>query len=223
MSHPFEELEKLSGQDLLLKLEELTPQAIAIIMYFLPTQMGRSLLGQFTKEKKKEVIQKIDLLAPLNEESMVALSTVIKEKMSQKPSRIKINGQKILKGLIDNASPELKKFIVSVITNTALPQANKVTFEDLHKIPDKYFQKLIKEIDRKNLLLAIKTDADRFTKKLKDNLSAGARELLMSDLRDFGAVKRKDVVEAQNYIVSLAYQLESKGLLVFEDKEEYIN
>jgi len=131
--------------------------------------------------------------------------------------------KKILKGLIDNASPELKKFIVSVITNTALPQANKVTFEDLHKIPDKYFQKLIKEIDRKNLLLAIKTDADRFTKKLKDNLSAGARELLMSDLRDFGAVKRKDVVEAQNYIVSLAYQLESKGLLVFEDKEEYIN
>lgn len=223
MSHPFEDLEKLSGQDLLLTLDELNPQAIAIIMYFLPTNVGRNILGKFTKEKKNDVIQKIDLLAPLNEESMLALSSIIKEKMTEKPKRIKINGQKILKNLMDNATPDLKKFIVSIITNSSSPQIKKVSFEDLDKIPDKYFQKLIKEIDRKNLLLAIKADADRFTKKLKDNLSAGAKDLLISDIRDFGAVKRKDVIDAQNYIVSLAYQLESKGLLVFEDKEEYIN
>lgn len=223
MSHPFEDLEKLSGQDLLLTLDDLNPQAIAIIMYFLPTNVGRNILGKFTKEKKNDVIQKIDLLAPLNEESMLALSSIIKEKMTEKPKRIKINGQKILKNLMDNSTPDLKKFIVSVITNSSAPQIKKVSFEDLDKIPDKYFQKLIKEIDRKNLLLAIKADADRFTKKLKDNLSAGAKDLLISDIRDFGAVKRKDVIEAQNNIVSLAYQLESKGLLIFEDKEEYIN
>jgi flagellar motor switch protein FliG len=223
MSHPFENLEKLPAQELLITLDELSPQVIAIIMYFLPTNIGRTLLGQFSKEKKKEVIQKIDLLSPLNEESMLALSSIIKEKMTEKPKRIKINGQKILKNLMDNSSPELKKFIVSIITNSNNSQIKKVIFEDLDKIPDKYFQKLIKEIDRKTLLLAIKADADRFTKKLKDNLSAGAKDLLISDIRDFGAVKRKDVMEAQNYIVSLAYQLETKGILVFEDREEYIN
>lgn len=223
MPQPFEYLEELSNQELLLAIDELTPQVIAIIIYFLPTNIGRKILGQISKEKKKEIIQKIDLLAPLNEESMLALSSIIKEKMTEKPKRIKINGQKILKNLIDHSTPELKKFIVSVITNSVAPQVKKVVFEDLDKIPDKYFQKLIKEIDRKTLLLAIKADADRFTKKLKDNLSAGAKDLLVSDIRDFGAVKRKDVTEAQNDIVSLAYQLETKGLLVFEDKEEYIN
>ena len=224
MTHPFQNLEDLPLEDLFTKIDPLKPQAIAIIMYFLPTLLGRKLLMQCDKKKKNEIIKKIELLSPLDESSMLALSEIILDKMDKPNHRIKINGQNILKNIIANANPELKKFISSINSNTSTPQlAAKIKFEDLNKIPDKYFQKLIKEIDRKILLLAIKTEADAFIKKLKDNLSQGAIDLLNSDIRDFGAAKKSDVMSAQESIVSLAYSLEAKGLLIFEDSEEYIN
>lgn len=224
MTHPFEELETITTPELLLKLDKLKPQAIAVILYFLPTVTSRNLLLKFEPSKKNEIIKKMDVLSPLDKESMIALSGIILDKMKNPLQRIEINGQKILKDIYNHSRPELKKLIKSIITNSPLPNNSlRVKFEELDKIPNKYFQKLIKETDRKTLLLAIKTEAERFTKKLKENLSQGAIELLITDLQDFGSVKKNDVLQAQESIISLAYSLESKGLLVFEDTEEYIN
>lgn len=224
MTQPFQHLESLSSEELFSTLDQLKPQAIAIILYFLPTLISRKALLQFATPKKKDIIKKMEILAPLENESMLALSEIILDKMKNPSNRIEINGQKILKDIVSHASPELKKLIKSIATNAPTPNIlPRVSFEELDKIPNKYFQKLIKEIDRKTLLLAIKIEADRFITKLKENLSQGAIDILNTDIRDFGAAKKVDVMQAKERIITLAYNLEAKGLLVFEDSEEYIN
>lgn len=224
MTHPFQYLESLPSDELFTTLDRLNPQAISIILYFLPTSLSSKLMVKFEAQKKKEIINKMEILSPLDNESMVALSDIIIEKMNNQPQRIEVNGQKVLKNIMTHASNDLKKLIKTIVANSAIPNdIIRLKFEELDKIPNKYFQKLIKEVERKTLLLALKTEADRFTKKLKENLSQGAINLLMTDLRDFGAVKKSEVMQAQESIVALAYELETKGLLVFEDSEEYIN
>jgi flagellar motor switch protein FliG len=225
MPNLFQDFFQLSDQELFERLDNIKPQAIAVIVYFLPTEQGKHLLKKIPSLKRKEILHKIDLLAPLSEEAMMALGEIITQKINEKRPRIPINGGQVLAGIIKNSKPELKKIIASIVSTNKLPIASTkpVTFEELANIPDRFFQKLIKSIERKTLLTALKTDALQFSKKLKDNSSQGAIELLDSDLRDLGPVKKSDVVKSQASIVSLAYDLETKGILVFNDTGEQIN
>lgn len=225
MNHPFQNLEDLPFPTLKATLEPMKPQAIAIILYFLPAELSSKLLLENTHYKKNEIMKKMELLSPLNRDAMEALAEIINSKINQKIARVQLDSKKILNNLIKYATPELKSCITSFATTTPIKETNfrpKISFEELSNVPDKYFQKLIKEVDRKTLLLAIKTESDRFLKKLYGNLSSSAQELLNSDREILGPVKKSDVIQAQQSIVKLAYNLEKKGLLVFQDSEEMI-
>jgi flagellar motor switch protein FliG len=85
------------------------------------------------------------------------------------------------------------------------------TFEDILRIDDRGIQTLMKEVQREQLLLALKTASPDLKQLLLRNMSQRAAEMLQDDLDSLAPQKLKDVEKAQQSIVDVVRKLEAEG------------
>ena len=78
-------------------------------------------------------------------------------------------------------------------------------------VDDKGIQNLIKEVDQKKLVIALKTAPEDVKAKLFDNMSNRAANMLLDDLDSLGPTKLSDVEAAQIEIVNKCKELEKQG------------
>jgi flagellar motor switch protein FliG len=84
-------------------------------------------------------------------------------------------------------------------------------FEDIINIQDKDIQKILKEVDRKDLALSLKVTDEKLKNKIFANMSERAADLLKEELQFMGMVKLKEVEIAQAKIIDVVKSLEETG------------
>ncbi len=87
-------------------------------------------------------------------------------------------------------------------------------FEDLVFVDDKGIQRLLREVDKKDLAMSLKVADDKLKERILKNMSERARELLQEELQYMGPVRLKEVEAAQTRIVEIVKQLEDAGEIV---------
>jgi flagellar motor switch protein FliG len=85
------------------------------------------------------------------------------------------------------------------------------TFDDLQRLSGPALQILMRNIDKDKLPLALKGAAEALREMFFKNMSERAGKMLREDLAALGAVKLRDVDEAQNAIVLAAKELAAQG------------
>jgi flagellar motor switch protein FliG len=75
-------------------------------------------------------------------------------------------------------------------------------------------QRVLKEIDTKDLSLALKGSSDDVKNKFLKNMSKRASAMLQDEMAFMGPVRIKDVEEAQQKIVNVVRNLEESGDIV---------
>ncbi|MDP2365941.1 MAG: FliG C-terminal domain-containing protein, partial [Ignavibacteria bacterium] len=84
-------------------------------------------------------------------------------------------------------------------------------FEDIINIQDKDIQKILKEVDRKDLALSLKVTDEKLKEKVFSNMSERAADLLKEEIQFMGMVKLKEVEIAQAKIIDVVKSLEETG------------
>ena len=87
-------------------------------------------------------------------------------------------------------------------------------FEDVVLIDDRGMQRLFKDIDQKDLSLALKGVTDEVKDKFFKNMSKRAAEMLREDMQYMGSVRMRDVDQAQQRIVAIIRKLEASGDII---------
>jgi flagellar motor switch protein FliG len=87
-------------------------------------------------------------------------------------------------------------------------------FDDLVLLNDKYIQEILKEIDGKELTLAMKGATEEIQAKIFNNMSKRASLGIKEDMEFMGAVRLSEVEEAQKRIVEVVRSLEEAGTIV---------
>jgi flagellar motor switch protein FliG len=87
-------------------------------------------------------------------------------------------------------------------------------FEDLLYVDDRGIQRVLREVDKRELALALKVVDDKLKDKVLRNMSERARDLLREELQYMGPVRLKEVESAQTRIVEIVKQLEDQGEIV---------
>lgn len=90
-------------------------------------------------------------------------------------------------------------------------------FEDLLAIADRSMQKLLAQIDSKNLAMALKGAADAIREKVMNNLSKRAREALDEEMEFLASVSANQIKEAQKAVVDIIQRLDQAGELVMSE------
>jgi flagellar motor switch protein FliG len=87
-------------------------------------------------------------------------------------------------------------------------------FEDIIFIDDRGIQRLLRDIDKKDLALALKVADENLKNKILSNMSERAQEMLREELQYMGPVRLKEVEAAQVRIVTAVKQLEESGEII---------
>lgn len=87
-------------------------------------------------------------------------------------------------------------------------------FEDIVLLDDRSLQLVLREIDSKDLALALKASSNEVAEKIFKNMSKRASEMLREEIEYMGPVRIRDVEEAQQKIVNVIRRLEESGEII---------
>ena len=86
-------------------------------------------------------------------------------------------------------------------------------FEDIVNLDSMAIQEFTKQVDPKDLAVAIKGSTQEVADCIFANISSRARESLQADIEYLHNVRMRDVEEAQQNIVTIIRKLEQEGLV----------
>ena len=96
------------------------------------------------------------------------------------------------------------------------------TFEDIGGLDNNSIREVLKEVDKKDLMLALKSAPEDLKQKFFSNMSQRARETFEEEMQFLGAVKMKDVETAQRKVVETVTKLSEQGTIQMGGSEEMI-
>ena len=85
------------------------------------------------------------------------------------------------------------------------------TFDDVIFVDDAGIQKTLREVESKDLALALKASNEEVQEKVLRNMSERAREMIQEEIEFMGPTRMKNVEEAQQKIVAIIRRLEESG------------
>ncbi len=214
----FDVLKKADSVQLVSFLNKEHPQTIALILSHLNPEQTAEALKELSPELRADVAYRIATLGKVSPQTLKQIEKVVDEMagttLSQSVS--KIGGSKSLANILNRLNVNLTKEILEQIEINDPDVAAEVKrlmfmFEDIINIQDRDIQKILKEVDRKDLALALKVADENLRNKIFSNMSERAADLLKEELQYMGMVKLKEVEAAQSKIIDIIKSLEESG------------
>ncbi|MEQ9056403.1 MAG: FliG C-terminal domain-containing protein, partial [Roseovarius confluentis] len=104
-------------------------------------------------------------------------------------------------------------------------QSLMFTFDDLSRVDDGGIQVLMRQVEKDQLAMALKGASDEVRDMFFRNMSERAGKMMKEDMEAMGAVRLRDVDEAQATIVTAAKALADAGEIVIasgSDEDELV-
>ena len=214
----FDILKKADSTQLVNFLVKEHPQTIALILTHLSPDQTANALQELPADLRGDVALRIATLGKVSHVTLRRIEKVVDDMASLTMSQSvgKIGGTKSLATILNRTKVSLSKEIMDQILDKDPEVAAEIKrlmflFEDLINLQDKDIQKILREIDRKDLTYALKTADEELSNKIFANMSERATELLKEELQYMGMVKLKEVEAAQARIIDIVKQLEESG------------
>ncbi|MDA9792947.1 flagellar motor switch protein FliG [Bacteriovoracaceae bacterium] len=217
-SNTLESLELVDTRTLANFLINEHPQTIALIIAHLETERKVDILRKLPEGLQAEVVLRVANLDFVSPELIAQLDDVLKTELSTLGSidTQQLGGVEPIADMLNLMDKNSEKNVMARVEEKDPELAEEIrklmfVFEDLICVDDKGIQELLKVADSQKLVLALKTAPEDIKAKLYKNMSNRAATLLKEDLEAMGPTKLSDVEQAQQEMVQLAKDLESKG------------
>ncbi|MHB8854405.1 MAG: flagellar motor switch protein FliG [Ignavibacteriaceae bacterium] len=217
----FDVLKKADSSQLISFLNKEHPQTIALILSHLHPDQTASALKELTEPLRTDVAFRIATLGKISPQTLKQIEKVVDEMagLSMGQSLSKIGGTKSIAAVLNRTNVGLSKEIMSGIEKRDPDVAYEIKrlmflFDDIINIQDKDIQKILREVDRKDLALSLKIADEKLKEKIFANMSERASDLLKEELQYMGMVKLKEVESAQAKIIDVVKALEESGEIV---------
>lgn len=224
---PFEFLKKADPQQLLGFIQDEHPQTIALILAYLPMNQASSLLTKLPQDLRADVAERIACMDQTPPEVIRRVEQVLEKKVSSLISTEmkKTGGPKQLVELLNRVDRATERLIMESLSENNPELAEQVknmmfVFEDIVGLDDRAIQQILKEVDVKDLGTALKGVSPEVQRKVYDNMSERAVNMLKEDMEFMGPVKMKIVEESQQKIVAVIRRLEESGEIMLSRGEE---
>jgi len=194
------------------------PRTIALVVSYLTPEKTSQLLMQLRPEVRDQVVERLATLAPTPVEVVERIVDVLNQKAGVKATRA-LNQTGGLKNAADVLNSLDRNFSQAVLLelekrNPDLGQAIRqkmFTFDDLALLDANSLQKVMREVDMRDLALSLKTAGEKLKLALLSSISRRAAETVNEEISFLGAVKKRDIEAAQLRIIESVRQLEAEG------------
>ena len=203
----------------IIKIEH--PQTTALILAHLKPEQIAEILENFPPDRLKDIAERIVTLGSVPREFMEEMARTLESEMIAGGDREEqVGGVHMMAEILNRISRSNEKAILESLEETDPDMATEIkdlmfTFDDIFKLDDRSMKMLLAEVTREDLSRALKIVDDEMTKKIFENISKRAAEMLREDIADMPLTRLSEVEKSQKMIVEIAKRLESEGKIAF--------
>ena len=227
---PFAIARKADAQQLFHTISREHPQTIALILCYLQPDKASIILSGLPQELQADVASRI---ATMNRTSPVVIrqvESVLEKKLSSLIGNDyeTIGGVGTLVDILNSSDRGTEKNIINELEKEKPDLAEKVrsnmfVFEDIITLDSASIQRILREVDSRDLALALKISSEDVADAIYQNLSKRAAQTLREDIEFMGPVRLVEAEEAQQKIVSIIRMLdESNEIIIARGGENVI-
>lgn len=220
-SRPFDALRKTEPSQLLNFIQNEHPQTISLILAYIEPNKAAAILSALPVELQTEVSKRIAIMDRTSPEIIKQVEAVLEKKLSTilQNEYTDAGGIDAIVEVLNNVDRGTEKQILDTLEEEDSELAEEIrkrmfVFEDIVNLDNRAIQRLIREIENKDLSLALKTASQEVSEKIYQNMSKRAAEMLKEDIEFMGPVRLREVEEAQTNIVNEIRRLEEAGEIV---------
>lgn len=218
---PFEFLRKTDPSQLLNFLQNEHPQTIALVMAYLSPDQAGIVMSGLSIDMQADVAKRIALMDRTSPDVIREIEKVLEKKLSSLSTQdfTIAGGVPTVVEILNRVDRSTERAIIESleVDNPELAEEIKqlmFVFEDIILLDDRSVQLVVREVDTKELALAMKATNEEVTAKIYKNMSKRAADMLKEEISYMGPVKIRDVEEAQTKIVNIIRTLEDRGEIV---------
>ena len=218
----FEMLKNANSIEVANLLQEEMPQTIALVLSYLEAKVAADILTSMSKENQIEVTLRLAAMDRVSPQVVQQVEKSLKNKLSSVINEADFRatgGVAFLVKMLNQVDRGAQKSIFEALetTNAKLVdeiRANMFTFDDVIKLDDRAMQRILRDINKSDLALALKGAPEHLKERVYSNLSERARENLKEEIDILGPQLAKNVYTAQRKIVDAVRSLEEAGEIV---------
>lgn len=198
------------------------PQTVALVLANLPsTELAAQVMQLMSPEEQAEVAVRIALMTQGSPDVVKEIARVMRDKLKTiiQHDYAAAGGTEALASILNSADRATERNILDVLAQRNAELAEEVrallfTFEDLLKLDDRSMQLVLKNVDTKDLALALRGATDEVKEWILANMSERGAQMLREEMEYMPPQRRRVVEEAQSKIVATVRRLEDAGEIV---------
>lgn len=197
------------------------PQTISLILCYLQADKAAQIMSSLPEEVQNDVAYRIANMSNTSPMVIKEIEKVLNSKLSSvvRSDLTVIGGVKTLVDILNQVDRTTEKNITEGLEKENPELAEKVkesmfVFEDVITLDDAAIQRVLREVDNKDLGMALKGCSEEVAEAIYRNQSKRASAALKEDIEFLGPVRLVDVEKAQQKIVSVIRRLDDAGEIV---------
>jgi len=204
------------------------PQTIALILAHMDSTAAAETISYFGDDLRAEVAMRMAKLGDISPSVIKRVSAVLESKLESLASyKVEVGGPRAVADVFNRLGTTASKTTLAQIEQLDEQLASSIkemmfTFEDITDLDAAGIREILKEADKNDLMLALKSAPEELKEKFLANMSQRAADAFVEEMQFLGAVKMKDVEAAQRKIVDTVQKLSESGRIQVGESDEMI-
>jgi flagellar motor switch protein FliG len=218
---PFSIARKADAHQLLNVITYEHPQTIALILCYLQPEKAAQVMAELPEETQSEVAYRIATMSTTSPMVIKEIEKVLESKLSSvvRTEMTTLGGVETLVDILNQVDRTTERNITESLEREDAELADRVkssmfVFEDIITLDDVAIQRILREVEAKELALALKGCSEEVAEVIYKNQSKRAAASLKEDMEFLGPVRLMDVEKAQQGIVAIIRRLDEAGEII---------
>jgi flagellar motor switch protein FliG len=217
----FEFIRKADYKNLMTTIQHENPQTIALILSYARSDQASTIISELPKDIRIEVVERIAKMDRTSPEIVSQVEKVLERKVASMVSMdfTEVGGINYIADVMNKIDRSSEKYIFDELYKRDAKLADEIRkkmfiFEDILTLDGMSIQRFLRDVDSKDLVVALKGSNQEVQDIIFANMSQRMGETVRSDIEYLHNVRMRDVEEAQQRIVAVIRKLEEEGELI---------
>lgn len=213
--HP---LIKAEARDVFNAIRHEHPQSLAVLLSHLPAEKASPVLSMFPADKREAIVERLATLGPTPIAVVEKIALVLNQKLQSAPMRgvSRAGGVKSAAAVLNALGKKISKDLLTSIEQRNPDLCNAIrqkmfTFDDIGRLNTTAMQKVLRQVDTRDLALALRRASEAIQKAMLGGISKRAAETVKEEMEMLANARPKEIEAAQGRIIEIIRQLEGEG------------
>lgn len=218
---PFRYLSSVEPAQIATFLQSEHPQTIALILSYLSIYQTADVLSMLPERLQAQVSARLANMDTISPAVVAQVEAALKKKLSSvlESDHSKTGGLEYLVRVLMQTDRGTERAILEQLDESAPDLATEVkkrmfVFENLTQLDDRSIQRVLRDVDGRDLVLALRGATETVRNHVFRNMSQRAAETVRDELEASPPVRIKMVEEAQQKVVAVVRRLEDEEEIV---------